>query len=143
MILVDANVLLYAHFSSYDQHDRMRLWLDTQLAGPTRVGLPWDSLLAFIRIGTNPRIFPRPQTVMGAWNQARAWLQSGSAWIPPPTEHHGEIFSELISLSGTTSKIVMDAHLAAIAIGHGLVLCSSDRDFARYPTLRWFNPLAV
>jgi len=80
---------------------------------------------------------------MGAWNQARAWLQSGSAWIPPPTEHHGEIFSELISLSGTTSKIVMDAHLAAIAIGHGLVLCSSDRDFARYPTLRWFNPLAV
>ena len=143
MILVDANILLYSHFSSYDVHERMRNWLDTQLNGATQVGLPWESLMAFARIASNPRIYPRPQTVVGAWNQVRAWSSNRSAWIPQPTEQHGEILAEMIALPGMTSKLVMDAHLAAIAIGHGLTLCSSDRDFARFPKLRWFNPLAV
>jgi len=143
MILVDANILLYSHFSSYDVHERVRNWLDTQLNGATQVGLPWESLLAFARIASNPRIYPRPQTVVGAWNQVRAWSSNRSAWIPQPTEQHGEILAEMIALPGMTSKLVMDAHLAAIAIGHGLTLCSSDRDFARFPKLRWFNPLAV
>jgi toxin-antitoxin system PIN domain toxin len=143
MILVDANILLYSHFSSYDVHERVRNWLDTQLNGATQVGLPWQSLLAFARIASNPRIYPRPQTVVGAWNQVRAWSSNRSAWIPQPTEQHGEILAEMIALPGMTSKLVMDAHLAAIAIGHGLTLCSSDRDFARFPKLRWFNPLAV
>lgn len=143
MILVDANILLYSHFSSYDVHERVRNWLDTQLNGATQVGLPWESLLAFARIASNPRIYPRPQTVVGAWNQVRAWSSNRSAWIPQPTGQHGEILAEMIALPGMTSKLVMDAHLAAIAIGHGLTLCSSDRDFARFPKLRWFNPLAV
>ncbi|MGZ5932293.1 MAG: TA system VapC family ribonuclease toxin [Rhizomicrobium sp.] len=143
MILVDANVLLYAHFSSYDEHDRMRDWLDAQLGGATRVGLPWESVLGFVRIATNPRIYPRPQSVPGAWNQVRAWLESGSSWIPQPTEHHAEILAEMIALPGMTSKLVVDANLAALAIEHGLTLCSSDGDFARFPKLRWFNPLAA
>ena len=142
MILVDANVLLYAHFSSYDEHERIRNWLDAQLAGTTRVGLPWESLLAFMRIGTNPRIFPNPQTVLGAWKQVIGWLESGPAWIPQPTEQHAQILAELSALPGMSSKLMMDAHLAAIAIAHGLTLCSHDRDFARFPNLRWFNQLA-
>ena len=143
MILVDANILLYAHFSSYDEHAHVRDWLDAQLNGSTRVGLPWESLLAFVRIATNPRIYPRPESVAGAWDQVRAWTGWRSAWIPQPTEQHRGLIDEMIALSGMTSKLVIDAHLAAIAIGHGLTLCSSDRDYARFPELRWFNPLAV
>lgn len=143
MILVDANILLYAHFSNYDEHDRVRHWLDVQLGGATRVGLPWESLLAFVRIATNPRVYSRPQTVAGAWSQARAWIESGSSWIPQPTEQHASVLSEMTSMSGMSSKLVMDAHLAAVAIEHGLTLCSSDGDFARFPKLRWFNPLTA
>lgn len=143
MILVDANVLLHAHLSSHDEHARMRDWLDAQLGGATRVGLPWESLMGFVRIATNPRLYPRPQTVSGAWEQVRAWTNCASAWIPQPTVHHADILGEMIVLPGMTSKLVLDAHLAALAIEHGLTLCSSDRDFARFPKLRWFNPLAV
>lgn len=143
MILIDANILLYAHFSSYAEHDRLRGWLDSQLNSATRVGLPWESLLAFARVATNPRIYPRPESVSGAWEQVRAWVGCRSAWIPQPTEQHRDLLDEMIALPGMTSKLIMDAHLAALAIGHGLTLCSSDRDFARFPKLRWFNPLAV
>ena len=143
MILVDANILLYAHFSSYGEHGRMREWLDVQLGGATRVGLPWESLLAFMRIATNPRVYSRPQTIAGAWSQVLAWLENGSGWIPQPTEHHASVLSEMTSMPGMSSKLVMDAHLAALAIEHGLTLCSSDADFARFPKLRWFNPLAA
>ncbi len=143
MILVDANILLYAHFSSYDQHERSRNWLDEQLGGATRVGLPWESLIAFMQIATNPRLYPRPQSVPDAWTQVRAWLGCPSSWIPRPTEHHGAILSELMALPGMSSRLVMDANLAALAMEHGLTLCSSDSDFARFPKLRWFNPLAV
>jgi hypothetical protein len=142
VILVDANILLYAHFSSYDEHERIRSWLDGQLAGATRVGLPWESLIAFMRIATNPRVYPRPQSVPGAWRQVRAWLACASCWTPLPTEHHGTILSELTALSGMSSRLVADANLAALAMEHGLTLCSSDSDFARFPKLRWFNPLA-
>lgn len=142
MILVDANILLYAHFSSYREHERMRNWLDAQLGGATRVGLPWESIIGFMRVATNSRIYPRPQTVQGAWRQARAWLGCDSSWVPLPTEHHCEILSELTALPGLSSRLVGDANLAALAMEHGLTLCSSDGDFARFPKLRWFNPLA-
>ncbi|HTP75445.1 MAG TPA: TA system VapC family ribonuclease toxin [Rhizomicrobium sp.] len=143
MILVDANVLLHAHMSSHDEHARMHAWLDGQLNGATRVGLPWESLLGFARIATNPRVYPRPQSSEGAWGQVRAWLGCRSTWIPKPTELHAELLGEMVELPGTTSKLVADAHLAALAIEHGLTLCSSDRDFGRFPKLRWFNPLAA
>jgi toxin-antitoxin system PIN domain toxin len=143
VILVDANILLYAHLSSYDEHGRMHDWLDAQLNGATRVGLPWESLLAFARIATNPRIYPRPESVSAAWDQVHAWSSCRSAWIPQPTEQHRDLLDEMIALPGMTPKLVRDAHLAALAIGHGLTLCSSDSDFARFPKLRWFNPLAV
>ncbi len=77
-----------------------------------------------------------------AWGQVRAWLACETTCIPQPTEHHIDLLDELISLPGVYANLVPDAHLAALALEHGLTLCSTDGDFARFPTLRWLNPLA-
>jgi uncharacterized protein len=142
VILVDANILVYAHVKSLAQHKTARAWLDQQLNGPTRVGLPWVALLAFLRLVTNPRVFERPEPMVDAWCQVRAWLDCDTAWIPQPTERHTELLNELLSLPGVHANLVPDAHLAALALEHGLTLCSTDGDFARFPNLRWRNPLS-
>lgn len=141
MILVDANILLYAHVGSYPQHAKASAWLDEKLNGQARVGLPWISLLAFARILTNPRVFARNTTVPEAWEQIDDWLNCETVWIPQPTERHAAVLGSLIRLPGMSGALVSDAHLAAMAIEHGLTLCSSDGDFARFPGLRWHNPL--
>jgi toxin-antitoxin system PIN domain toxin len=142
VILVDANILIYSHVESFAQHKAAREWLDQQLNGSTRVGLPWDSLLAFLRLVTNPRVFERPEPMVDAWNQVRAWLACETAWIPQPTERHADLLTELLSLPGVQANLVPDAHLAALALEHGLTLCSTDGDFARFSELRWLNPIA-
>ena len=141
MILVDANILVYSHVKSLAQHEPARDWLDRQLNGSTRVGLPWASLLAFLRLVTNSRIFERPETMLDAWRQVRRWLVCEPTWIPQPTERHADLFGELLALPGLHGNLVPDAHLAALALEHGLTLYSSDGDFARFPKLRWSNPL--
>ena len=78
-----------------------------------------------------------------AWNQVDAWLRSGPAWIPAATQRHAEILARLLAAPGVHGNLVPDAHLAALAIEHGLILCSTDGDFARFPGLRWQNPLAA
>ena len=141
MILVDANLLVYAHAASLPQHERARSWLDTQLNGDTRVGMPWLSLLAFLRVMTNPRILERPESTMNAWRQVCAWLEVPVVWIPEATERHRDVLGRLLEQTAVTANLVPDAHLAALAIEHGLMLCSADGDFARFTTLRWRNPL--
>lgn len=140
MILVDANLLVYAHVSNLPQHSAARRWLDGQLSGRTRVGLPWESLLAFVRLVTNPRVFERPESVRSAWAQVEAWLDAPPSWLPTPSDRHREVLSDLIQ-SATRPGLVADAHLAALAIEHGVVLQTTDGDFARFPGLRWQNPL--
>lgn len=142
MILVDANLLVYAHTASSPYHHPSRDWLDMQLNGAARVGLPWPSLLAFLRLVTNPRVRSPHLMMADAWKQVEAWLSCEVTWVPHPTARHAEILGEFLSLPGTGSKLVPDAHLAALAIEHGLVLCSADRDFAGFPGLRWLNPLS-
>lgn len=142
MILVDANILVYARVASFPQHGPAREWLDQQLSGIHRVGLPWASLLAFLRLVTNPRIFERPETIGEAWEQAVAWLKCDLAWVPEPTERHAQVLGHLLALPGVRGNLVPDAHLAALAIEHGLTLCSTDGDFARFPGLAWQDPLA-
>lgn len=142
MILVDANLLVYAHVSSFPEHARARAWLDGRLAGPAPVGLPWESLLGFVRLVSNPRVFERPEPAAAAWRQARRWLASPVAWVPLSTERHSQILDGFLSSTVTRANHVPDAHLAALAVGHGLTLCSTDGDFARFPGLRWENPLA-
>ncbi len=142
MIAIDANILIYAHVSTFPQHDAARQWLDRQLNGDGLVGLPWVSVLAFLRLVTNPRVFERPEPIADAWRQARAWLDCETAWTPAPTARHAEVLGRFLALPGVHANLVPDAHLAALAIEHGLTLCSTDSDFARFPGLRWLNPIA-
>ena len=142
MILVDANLLVYAHSREMRQHDAARAWLDEQLGGTARVGLPWATLLAFVRLVSNPRVFERPRTVAEAWVQVEQWLDCDAVWIPLPTERHRELLSGLLRAPGMTANLVPDAQLATLAIEHGLALHSADTDFARFRGLKWRNPLA-
>ena len=141
MILVDANLLIYAGVDSFQQHPRAREWLDERLNGPAPVGLPWTSLLSFLRISTNPRVFQKPASIADAWRQVQDWLGCERAWNPQPTERHREILGGLLAASDVQANLVQDAHLATMAIEHGLILCFTDGDFARFPGLRWENPL--
>ncbi len=141
MILVDANLLVYAHVRAFAQHERSREWLDERLNGAAPVGLPWQSLVAFLRLTTNPRVFAEPEPASEAWRQVAAWLDCDRVWIPQPSERHREILGALVAAPGIQANLVHDAHLAALAIEHGLILCSSDGDFARFADLRWENPL--
>jgi hypothetical protein len=141
VILVDANLLVYAHVASFPQHQAARTWLDGKLGGVERVGLPWPSLLGFVRLVSNPRVFERPESVAKAWKQVEAWLRCRASWIPLPGERHEEVLRGLMATPGLRSNHVPDAHLAAIAIEHDLLLCSTDGDFARFGGLRWESPL--
>jgi len=142
VILVDVNILVYASISSFRQHDAAKEWFDRQLNGTAPVGLPWTTILAYLRLATNARMFAPPVTMAVAWQRASAWLASEPVWTPQPTERHAEVLGELLVLPGMHGNLVPDAHLAALAIEHGLTLCSTDGDFARFPRLRWLNPLA-
>jgi predicted nucleic acid-binding protein len=92
---------------------------------------------------SNPRVFERPEPMADARHQVRAWIACETAWIPQPTERHADLLNELLALPGVHANLVPDAHLAALALEHGLTLCSTDGDFARFPALRWINPLAL
>jgi toxin-antitoxin system PIN domain toxin len=141
VILVDANLLVYARAAGLPQHRMAHDWLDARLNGVARVGLPWPSLLAFIRLISNPRIFERPEPVASAWIQVEEWLDRDPVWVPQPTEHHREVLGAFMREATDRPSLVPDTHLAALAIEHGLTLCSTDGDFARFPGLRWENPL--
>ena len=143
MILVDANLLIYAGNRSAVEHERAKGWFDDRLSGSARVGLPWPSLLAFVRILTNPTAVRRPRTPAEAWRQVKEWLGSEVAWIPVPGDRHADVLGRLLSDPLATSRLVPDAHLAALAIEHGLTLCSTDGDFAKFSGLTWLNPLAA
>jgi toxin-antitoxin system PIN domain toxin len=141
VILVDVNILIYAHINAAPQHEKAREWLDQQINGSSPVGLPWASLLGFLRLTTNPRVLERPLQMAGAWQQVTAWLACETVWMPAPTERHADVLAALLARPGVHGNLVSDAHLAALAIEHGLTLCSADGDFARFAGLRWVNPL--
>lgn len=142
MILVDANLLLYAANRSAPEHPVARAWLDDRLSGGARVGLPWPSLLAFVRLASNPLVMRNAVSVAAAWTQVAAWLECPVAWIPSPTANHARTMDALCQPEWMTSRLVPDAHLAALAIEHGLTVCSTDGDFARFKGVPWQNPLA-
>ncbi|MEW5742729.1 MAG: TA system VapC family ribonuclease toxin [Myxococcota bacterium] len=141
MILLDANVLLYASNELAPQHQRCAAWLEDAFAANDRVGIPWESLLAFVRIATNARALARPLSTTEAWERVEEWLDLDGVWCPTPTETHQRTLGRLLRASRATGNLVSDAHLAALAIDHGLTLVSTDADFAAFPGLRWQNPL--
>jgi uncharacterized protein len=140
VILVDANLLVYSYVADMPQHAPARTWLDDQLGGSARVGLPWQSLTAFLRLVTNPRVFPRPATSKEAFAVVLAWLAVPLTWVPQATDRHAEVMEALLT-PDVRGDLIPDAHLATLAIEHGLTLASCDGDFARFPGLRWENPL--
>lgn len=141
-MIVDANVLLYGRNTADPRHGAARDFLETVLSGPRRVGLPWQSLTAFLRIATHPRVFPRPLATRQAVEQVHEWLAAPAAWVPLPTGRHAEVFLPLVRDQRITGQLVSDAHLAALALEHGTGIWSTDGDFARFAGLRWANPLA-
>lgn len=120
MILLDANLLLYAKVAEYPQHGAAAAWLEKQINTANRIGLPWPSLLAFLRIVTNPRIYESPLSVDDAWAQVEEWLALSNTWIPLPTDQHQSVLRQLLHDTHATANLVPDAHLAALAIEHGL-----------------------
>lgn len=141
-MIVDANLLIYARHEGAPEHAAAAAWLSAALNGPTRVGLPWPSLIAFLRVTTNASLFTQPLAPDVAWQQVHDWLAAPRAWIPLPTAGYGATLGRLLTTYDVRGPLVTDAALAALAIDHGVGLASTDRDFARFTELAWFNPLA-
>ena len=141
MILLDANILIYSAVTDSAHHAHMKSWLDKKLNSSVPIGIPWPSLLAFVRVVTNPRIFSPPASSLEAWKVVTYWLTCPSVWIPTPGKNHHAILDKIFSEIKPTANLVPDAHLASLAVEHGLIVYSTDSDFARFPNIRWVNPL--
>ena len=142
MILVDANILLYAEDSLSEHHEAARAWWDAQLSGSSPVCLCWPVLTAFLRIATNARLHQRPLTLKEAVDRVHSWIDQPCMRLIQPAEQHWEIFQQMLREGNATANLVSDAHLAALAKEHNCELCSTDAGFARFPQLNWRNPLA-
>jgi uncharacterized protein len=142
MILVDANLLIYAIDSDSPHHARARRWLETVLSGTTRVGLAWVVILAFLRITTRPGLLRKPLSIERAMAFIAEWLAQPYVVAVAPSDQHWQVFSALLRTAGSAGNLVSDTHLAALAIEHGYAVYSSDHDFKRFPGLTHVNPLA-
>jgi toxin-antitoxin system PIN domain toxin len=141
--MVDTNLLLYAYHPRAEQHATSRAWLEATLSGPELVRFAWLTLWAFVRIGTNPRVFERPLSASEAEGVVSSWLAQPTVGILEPGDRHWDILRGLMRGGQSTGPLVMDAVVAAIAVEHGATLCTTDRDFSRFPGLRWTDPLAA
>jgi len=141
MILVDANLLLYAEDSLSEHHQAARTWWDAQLSGAEPVCLCWPVLTAFIRIGTNVRLHRRPLTLGEAVERVQSWFDQPCLRIIYPGEQHWAIFQVMLRDGKAIGSLVSGAHLAAMAVEHNCILQSTDVDFARFKGLKWNNPI--
>jgi hypothetical protein len=142
MILPDLNVLIHAHNSDSPVHDQARRWWDSALGGTEGIGLAWVCILGFIRISTHRAILLNPMTPEDVCSRIAEWLALPHVHIVTvPDGHFGRLRDHLKRL-GTAGNLTTDAHLATMAIERGYTLYSTDHDFARFPNLRWINPVA-
>lgn len=142
MILVDANVLLYAEDSLSESHELARRWWDERLSGSETVCLCWPVVNAFIRITTNMRLHARPLTLAEAIGRVQSWFDQPCLRMLQPSDHHWPIFQRMLREGKANGNLASDAHLAALAVEHNCVLYSCDADFGRFRGLKWKNPLA-
>jgi uncharacterized protein len=140
-VLVDANILLYAVDEESPFHAAAKTWLEDALNGARRVGIPWSSYSAFLRIATHPRALRDPLTPREAWAHVEDWLDAPASWLPVPGRGHREIFGRLVTELDLRANLVADAVLAALCEELGLQMVSADSDFARFTSIEWFNPL--
>jgi toxin-antitoxin system PIN domain toxin len=139
-VLVDANILLYSVDEDSPFHVASRDWMAEALNGPKRVGVPWQSIWAFVRVVTNPRALAAPLRPAEAWEHVEDWLDAPATWVPAPGRGHRDILRSLLVDKDLRAGLVSDAVLAAICIEHGLSMVSADSDFARFPEISWVNP---
>jgi toxin-antitoxin system PIN domain toxin len=142
MILPDANLILYAYIKDFPQHEASKTWLEKVIADGEIIGLSWQVMTAFIRIGTNPKLFKLPMAMHQVEKSLGELFALPNIEIITPTNRHWKIFLKLLEESKAVGNLVMDAHLAALAIEHHARLASTDADFKLFPDLDYFNPLA-
>ncbi len=142
-MLVDANVLIYAIDEGSPHHHQSASWMRTALEGSRRVGIPWQTIGAFLRISTHPRLFEHPLALADAWQAMKGWLDAPACWIPTAGEGTARVLGELLTSLDLRGNLVTDAQLAALAIEHGVPVVSADTDFARFTGVPWINPLAL
>jgi uncharacterized protein len=143
VILVDANLLIYAIDSDSPQHARARPWLERALSGTAPVGLPWTVILAFVRITTREGIMRRPLSPTAALAYVDSWLRQPCVETVAPGERHWPILRRLLEATGSAGNLTSDAHIAALALERGASVCSTDHDFGRFPGIRHVNPLGA
>ena len=143
MILPDVNLLIHAHNADSPAHDAARRWWDDLLAGTVGVGLAWVAMLGFIRITTHRSILANPLPVADVLDRLGSWLALPQVHVAAPSARHYDLLRDLLGNLGTAGNLTTDAHLAALAIGRGYELHSTDTDFARFPALKWHNPLQL
>jgi hypothetical protein len=141
MRIVDLNLLLYVVNSDAPQHARVRAWWENAINDEDTIGLTWVVLLGFLRLSTNPRVFPRPLAPDVAAAKLGAWLARDNVRVVREKDEHWDVLKPLLGGTGTAGNLTTDAHLAALALSHDAVLVSTDTDFARFTGLRWENPL--
>ena len=141
MILVDANLLIYAVDTDAPHHAQARRWLEDLLSGTTAVGLAWIVLLAFVRVATRPGILRKPLSPERAMAFVDGWLDQPYVTAVGPGEHHWQVLRNLLKTTGTAGNLVGDAHLAAMALEQGAAIYSTDHDFKRFPGIEHVNPL--
>lgn len=139
-MLVDANVLVSSVDATSRLHAAASSWMDSHLTGQQRIGLPWNSLGAFLRIATHPRVFAEPLTIEEAWECVDAWMQSPVAWIPAAGDRTLSILGDLVRRYGVTSNLVPDAQLAAQCVEHGVPVVTFDSDFERFAEITVVRP---
>lgn len=141
MTLLDANLLLYAYDSSSPRHAAASQWLQERLSSPEPVWLAWVTVLAFLRISTNRRVFTRPLGLAEAVDLVDTWLERPNVGVLEASTTHWTGLRRVLEAGHARADLVTDAHLAALAMEHGLTLLSTDRDFRRFEGLLWRDPL--
>jgi len=143
VILLDANILLYAFDAAAPEHPRMRSWLEEHLTGSEDVAIPWITFWAFVRISTNFRLSERPLDPEAAFRVVEGLIGRPQVMIVEPGPRHMQLLEQMVRDGQAAGPRVTDAALAALAIEQGATLASTDRDFSRFPDLRWINPLDI
>jgi uncharacterized protein len=141
LIVLDANLLLYAYDSASPQHAEARSWVEREFSGAELIALPWQTVSAFVRIMTHPRLPGERLTIDEAARVVDTWLDQPNVRLLAPGEGHWPLFRQMLVAGQASGPLASDAHLAALTIEYGGVLHTTDRDFARFPDLRWKNPL--
>lgn len=141
MIVPDANLLIYAYSTTLPDHESAREWVEETFSGDALIGLPWQTISAFIRILTNPNLPGERFSTREIVPIVNEWLELPIVRVLSPGEHHWEVFQKMLVDGQARGPMTTDAQLAALTIEHGGVLHTTDRDFSRFSGLRWVNPL--